>query len=37
MTVSVGKKKSDVVIQCRAAIANNNISALIKVIKTGEA
>lgn len=33
----VGKKKSDVVVQCRAAIASNNISALIKVIKTGEA
>ncbi|XP_039274908.1 Bardet-Biedl syndrome 2 protein homolog [Nilaparvata lugens] len=32
----VGKPKSDIVTYSRAAIANNNINALIKIIKTGE-
>ncbi|XP_046671284.1 Bardet-Biedl syndrome 2 protein homolog [Homalodisca vitripennis] len=32
----LGKRKSDVITHCRAAMASNNISALIKVIKTGE-
>ncbi|XP_054272128.1 Bardet-Biedl syndrome 2 protein homolog [Macrosteles quadrilineatus] len=32
----VGKHKNDVITHCRSAMSNNNISALIKVIKTGE-
>lgn len=34
--VVVGKYKNEVIAHCRAAMANNNTTALIKVIKTGE-
>lgn len=32
----VGRPKTQVINSCRAAIKNNNVSALIKIIKTGE-
>lgn len=33
----VGKIKGEIAGQCRSALANNNVNALIRIIKTGEA
>ncbi|BES93022.1 Bardet-Biedl syndrome 2 protein homolog [Nesidiocoris tenuis] len=32
----VGREKNEIAQQCRLAVANNNVNALIKIIKTGE-
>ena len=37
MNIAVGKSKARVITDCRAAIKDNNVGQLMKVIRTGAA